>query len=168
MQEPKHTMNRNWLAYLMDSLVNSGAMPSWEAVDYLTFNLIGNPPNTQLHESKSPYETIQQFLYRVYGPIVEAASRSIHLPKESMIHMFTDISVMGNSAVLVVYFPGRNKPHQLLLLDAVKAWDLMFENTEAFNTWAQERHTWITHALKAVSIDSMFQEPAEISMALSS
>ena len=82
--------------------------------------------------------------------------------------MFTDISVMGNSAVLVVYFPGRNKPHQLLLLDGVKAWDLMFENTEAFNTWAQERHTWITHALKAVSIDSMFQEPAEISMALSS
>ena len=65
MQEAKHTMSRNWLAYLMDSLVNSGAMPSWEAVDYLTSNLIGDPPNTQLHESKSPYETIQQFLYRV-------------------------------------------------------------------------------------------------------
>ena len=85
-----------------------------------------------------------------------------------MIHMFTDISIMGNSVVLVVYFPGRNKPHQLLLLDGVKAWNLMFENTETFNAWAQERHTWITHALKAVSIDSMFQEPAEISMALSS
>ena len=168
MQKSIDARNRNWLAYLMDSLVNSGTMPSWEAVDYLTSNLIGDVPNAQLHESKSPYEAIQQFLNRVYGPIVEAASRSVYLPKESMIHMFTDISVMGNSAVLVVYFPGRNKPHQLLLLDGVKAWDLMFENTEAFNTWAQERHTWITHALKAVSIDSMFQEPAEISMALSS
>ena len=166
MQKSIDARNRNWLAYLMDSLVNSGTMPSWEAVDYLTSNLIGDVPNTQLHESKSPYETIQQFLNRVYGPIVEAASCSVYLPKESMIHMFTDISVMGNSAVLVVYFPGRNKPHQLLLLDGVKAWDLMFENTEAFNTWAQERHTWITHALKTVSIDSMFQEPAEISMAL--
>jgi len=161
-------IERNWLAYLMDSLVSSGAMPSWEATEYLTSNIIGEAPNTQLHESKSPYETIQQFLHRVYGPIVEAASRSVYLPKESMIHMFTDISVMGNSAVLVVYFPGHNKPHQLLLLDGVKAWDLMFQNTEAFNTWAQERYTWITDALKAVSIDSMFQEPAEISMALSS
>ena len=50
----------------------------------------------------------------------------------------------------------------------MKAWNLMFEDTEAFNTWAQERHTWITHALKALSIGSMFQEPVEISMALSS
>lgn len=160
--------NRNWLAYLMDSLVNSGTMPSWEATEYLTTHLIGEAPNTQLHESKSPYEAIQQFLHRVYGPIVEAASRSVYLPNESMIHMFTDISVMGNSAVLVVYFPGQNKPHQLLLLDGVKAWDLMFEDTEAFNTWAQERYTWITDALKAVSIDSMFQEPAELSLACTS
>jgi len=44
----------------------------------------------------------------------------------------------------------------------------MFQDTEVFNTWAQERYTWITDALKAVSIDSMFQEPAEVSMALSS
>ena len=143
-------------------------MPSWEATEYLSSNLIGEAPNTQLHESKSPYEAIQQFLHRVYGPIVEAASRSIYLPKESMIHMFTDISVMGNSAVLIVYFPGHNKPHQLLLLDGVKAWDLMFQNTEAFNAWAQERHTWITDALKAVSIDTMFQEPTQEAMALSS
>ncbi len=168
MQTSIHAIERNWLAYLMDSLVNSGAMPSWEATDYLTSNLIGETPNTQLHESKSPYETIQQFLHRVYGPIVEAASRSVYLPKESMIHMFTDISVMGNSAVLVVYFPGHNKPHQLLLLDGVKAWDLMFQDTEAFNAWAQERYIWITDALKAVSIDSMFHQPAEVSMVLSS
>ncbi len=168
MKTSTQKIERNWLAYLMDSLVSSGAMPSWEATEYLTSNIIGEAPNTQLHESKSPYETIQQFLHRVYGPIVEAASRSVYLPKESMIHMYTDISVMGNSAVLVVYFPGQNKPHQLLLLDGVKAWDLMFQDTEAFNSWAQERYTWITDALKAVSIDSMFQEPAEISMALSS
>ncbi len=168
MTKSTHITERNWLAYLMDSLVQSGTMPSWEATEYLSSNLIGEAPNTQLHESKSPYEAIQQFLHRVYGPIVEAASRSIYLPKESMIHMFTDISVMGNSAVLIVYFPGHNKPHQLLLLDGVKAWDLMFQNTEAFNAWAQERHTWITDALKAVSIDTMFQEPTQEAMALSS
>lgn len=168
MTKSADTPERNWLAYLMDSLVHSGTMPSWEATEYLTSNLIGEAPNTQLHESKSPYEAIQQFLHRVYGPIVEAASRSVYLPKESMIHMFTDISVMGNSTVLIVYFPGENKPHQLLLLDGVKAWDLMFQDTQAFNAWAQERHTWITDALKAVSIDTMFQEPAKETMVLSS
>ena len=168
MTEANSTTKRNWLSYLMDAVVHSGTMPSWEATEYLTSNLIGEGPNTQLHESKSPYEAIHQFLHRVYGPIVEAASRSMYLPKESMIHMFTDISVIGNSAVLVVYFPGQNKPHQLLLLDGVKAWDLMFQNTDAFNAWAQERHTWITDALKAVSIDAMFQEPTEASMVLSS
>ena len=158
--------SRNWLAYLVDSLVHSGTMPTWDATEYLTAHLIGEAPNTQLHESKSPYEAIQQFLSRVYGPIVEAASRSIYLPKQSMIHMFTDISLMGNSAVLVVYFPGENKPHQLLLLDGVRAWDMMFKNTTEFNTWAEERFQWITDALKAVSIDTMFQEPAEASMAM--
>lgn len=164
----KKPTERNWMAYLLDSLVNAGSMPSWEATEYLTSNLIGEAPNTQLHESKSPYEAIQQFLLRVYGPIVEAASRSVYLPKDSMIHMFTDISVMGNSAVLVVYFPGKNKPHQLLLLDGVKAWDLMFQDATSFNAWAEERNEWITDALKAVSIDTMFHEPAQESMALSS
>jgi len=141
-------------------------MPTWEATEYLTVNLIGESPNTRLHESKSPYETIQQFLLRVYGPIVEAASRSIYLPQKSMIHMFTDISLIGNSAVLVVYFPGENKPHQLLLLDGVRAWEIMFKNTKEFNAWAEERYMWITDALKAVSIDTMFQEPAETTMAM--
>ena len=83
-----------------------------------------------------------------------------------MIHMFKDISLMGNSAVLVVYFPGENKPHQLLLLDGVRAWDMMFQNFQDFNSWADERYAWITDALKAVSIDSMFQEPAQPSMAM--
>lgn len=157
---------RNWLAYLVDSLVHAGVMPTWEATEYLTTNLIGEAPNTQLHESKSPYESIQQFLLRVYGPIVEAASRSLYLPKKSMIHMFTDISLIGNSAVLVVYFPGENKPHQLLLLDGVRAWEMKFKNAQDFNAWAEERYIWITDALKAVSIDSMFQEPVETSMAM--
>ena len=144
------TESRNWMSYLMDSLVNSGAMPTWEAVEYLTTNLVGEAPNPALHHSKSPYETIQQFLHRIYGPIVEAASRTVDLPPQAMLHMFTDISLMGKSAVLVVYFPGHNQPHQLLLLDSIPAWDLMFETSTAFNEWAEERFGWITSALNTV------------------
>lgn len=142
--------SRNWMSYLMDSIVNSGTMPAWEAIDYLTNNLIGEAPNLNLHHSKSPYETIQQFLHRVYGPIVEAASRTVTIPSQAMIHMFTDISLMGKSAVLVVYYPGQNQPHQLLLLDSIPAWDLVFENSTAFNAWAEERYGWILSALKTV------------------
>ena len=142
--------SRNWMSYLMDSLVNSGAMPAWEALEYLTTNLIGEAPNTNLHHSKSPYETIQQFLHRVYAPIVEAASRTVELPPQAMIHMFTDISLTGKSAVLVVHYPGHNQPHQLLLLDSVPAWDLVFETATAFNEWAEERYGWIMSALKTV------------------
>jgi len=142
--------SRNWMSYLLDSLVNCGTMPTWEALTYLTTNLLGESPNPNLHNSKSPYETIQQFLHRVYGPIVEAASRSVDLPNEGMIHMFTDISLMGKSAVLVVYFPGHNQPHQLLLLDSAPAWDLVFETDSAFNQWAEERYRWIAEALKSI------------------
>jgi hypothetical protein len=138
------------MSYLMDSLVNSGAMPAWEAVEYLTTNLVGEAPNPNLHQSKSPYETIQQFLHRVYSPIVEAASRALEIPQHAMIHMFTDISLMGKSAILVVYYPGQNEPHQLLLLDSVPAWDLVFETSSAFNEWAEERYGWIVAALKTV------------------
>ena len=142
--------SRNWMSYLMDSIVNSGTMLAWEAIDYLTNNLIGEGSNLNLHHSKSPYETIQQFLHRVYGPIVEAASRTVTIPSQAMIHMFTDISLMGKSAVLVVFFPGQNQPHQLLLLDSIPAWDLVFENSTAFNEWAEERYCWIVSALKTV------------------
>ena len=142
--------SRNWMSYLMDSLVNSGAMPAWEAVEYLTNNLMGEAPNPNLHHSKSPYETIQQFLHRVYGPIVEAASRTVELPPQTMIHMFTDISLMGKSAVLVVYHPGHNQPHRLLLLDVAPAWDIVFESSTAFNEWAEERFGWIVSALETV------------------
>ncbi|GJL55161.1 MAG: hypothetical protein NPIRA02_22930 [Nitrospirales bacterium] len=143
--EPKH-----WMSYLIDSLVNSGALLSWEALDYVTSNLLGESPNAQLHHSKAPYEATQQLLNRVYGPIVEAASRTIDLPTQAMIHMFTDISLIGKSAVLVVYFPGDNQPHQLLLLDSAPAWDLVFESETHFNRWAEERYQWIIQALQAI------------------
>ena len=64
--------------------------------------------------------------------------------------MFTDISLMGKSAVLVVYFPGKNQPHQLLLLDSVPAWELVFDSDTAFNQWAEERFRWIADALKSI------------------
>jgi hypothetical protein len=57
---------------------------------------------------------------------------------------------MGKSAVLVVYFPGQNTPHQLLLLDSVPAWDLVFENSAAFDSWAEERYQWILNALQSI------------------
>lgn len=150
MSDATTSGRRNWMSYLMDSLVNSGTMPSWEALQYLVTNLLGEAPNSHLHQSKSPYETIQQFLHRIYGPIVEAASRTVDLPAHAMIHMFTDISLMGKSAVLVVYFPGQNAPHQLLLLDSVPAWDLVFVNSSAFDSWAEERYQWIVRALQSV------------------
>jgi len=150
MSDATTSGRRNWMSYLMDSLVNSGTMPSWEALQYLVTNLLGEAPNAHLHQSKSPYETIQQFLHRIYGPIVEAASRTVDLPAHAMIHMFTDISLMGKSAVLVVYFPGQNASHQLLLLDSVAAWDLVFENSAAFDSWAEERYQWIVKALQSV------------------
>ena len=140
---------RNWMGYLCESLVSTGAMPSWEAADYLTENLFGTAPNPRLHETKAPYEAISQFLQRVYNPLVEAATRAVSLPDSSMIHIFTDISLIGNSAVLVVYFPGENRPHQLLLLDAARAWELVFPDAHAFNAWAEERYGWIVEALKS-------------------
>jgi len=141
--------SRNWIGYLCEALVSTGAMPSWEAAAYFTDNLFGEAPNPRLHESKSPYEAISLFLQRVYNPIVEAATRAMDLPAASMIHVFTDISLIGNSAVLVVYFPGENRPHELLLLDAARAWDLMFPDADAFNAWAEERHAWILTALQS-------------------
>ena len=142
---------RNWIGYLCESLVASGAMPSWEAATYLTENLFGGAPNARLHETKAPYEAISQFLNRVYSPIVEAATRTVALPDSSMIHIFTDISLIGNSAVLVVYFPGENRPHELLLLDAARALDLVFQDADAFNSWAEERYGWIVEALKSAA-----------------
>jgi hypothetical protein len=147
MKTTETVMPRNWIGYICEALVSSGAMPSWEATDYLTENLFAESPNPRLHATKAPYEAISQFLQRIYSPIVEAAMRSVKLPPSAMIHVFTDVSVIANSAVLVVYFPGENQPHQLLLLDAARAWELVFPDAVAFNAWAQERYRWIESAL---------------------
>jgi hypothetical protein len=142
---------RNWIAYLCENLASSGMMPTWEAATYLTDNLFGDKPNPRLLRTACPYEDTTHLLHRLYQPLVEAATRDIPLPAASMIHVFTDVSLTGKSAVLVVYFPGQNLPHQLLLLDAAKAWELVFENSEEFNAWAEERYHWIKAALASVT-----------------
>ena len=145
----KRPRNRNWIAYLCEALVASGAMPTWEAATYLTENLFGEKPNPRLLTPANPHEVTAQLLHRLYQPIVEAASREIMLPSTSLLHIFTDISLTGNSAVLIVLFPGHNKPQQLLMLEAAKAWDLVFPNAESFNAWAEERYRQLVHALRS-------------------
>lgn len=145
----KRLRNRNWIAYLCESLVASGAMPTWEAATYLTENLFGEKPNPRLLTPANPHEVTAQLLHRLYQPLVEAASREITLPSASLLHIFTDISLTGNSAVLIVLFPGPNKPQQLLMLEAAKAWDLVFPDAESFNAWAEERYLQLVHALRS-------------------
>jgi len=149
----KRPGSRNWIAYLCEALVTSGAMPTWEAATYLTENLFGEKPNPRLLGPSNPHEVTKHFLHRLYQPIVEAASREVNLAAPSSLHIFTDISLTGNSAVLVVFFPGLNKPQQLLLLDAAKAWDLVFPDAESFNAWAEERYRLIVHALRSAAIN---------------
>ena len=145
----KRPRNRNWIAYLCESLVASGAMPTWEAATYLTENLFGGKPNPRLLTPVNPHEVTAQFLHRLYQPLVEAASREILLPSGSMMHIFTDISLTGHSAVLVVLFLGHNTPQQLLMLDAAKAWDLVFSDAESFNAWAEERYRRLVDTLRS-------------------
>jgi len=150
----KRATTRNWIAYLCESLVTSGVMPTWAAATYLTENLFGEKPNPRLLAPSNPYEVTSQFLHRLYQPIVEAASREVVLPASSRLQLFTDISLTGNSAVIVVLFPGQLRPHQLLMLDAAKAWDLVFPDAETFNTWAEERYRRIVHALRNSPVDA--------------
>ncbi len=145
----KRPRNRNWIAYHCEFLVASGTMPTWEAATYLTENLFGEKPNPRLLTPANPHEVTAQLLRRLYQPIVEAASREIMLPSPSTLHIFTDISLTGHSAVLVVLFPGHTKPQQLLILDAAKAWDLVFPDAESFNAWAEERYRLIVNALRS-------------------
>lgn len=145
--------NRNWIAYLCEALVASGAMPAWEAATYLTENLFGEKPNPRLLTPANPHEVTAQLLHRLYHPLVEAASREIMLPSASLLHIFTDISLTGNSAVLIVLFPGPNKPQQLLMLEAAKAWDLVFPDAESFNAWAEERYRRLVIALRRVLVE---------------
>lgn len=150
----KRTATRNWIAYLCESLVTSGVMPTWEAATYLTENLFGEKPNPRLLTPSNPYEVTSQFLHRLYQPIVEAASREILLPPAARLQLFTDISLTGNSAVIVVLIAGSHKPHLLLMLDAAKAWDLVFPDAESFNAWAEERYRSIVNALRHSPIDT--------------
>ena len=145
----KRPRNRNWIAYLCEALVASGTMPTWEAATYLTENLFGEKPNPRLLTPANPHEVTAQLLHRLYQPLVEAASREVMLPSTSLLHIFTDISLTGNSAVLIVLFPGHNKPQQLLMLEAAKAWDLVFPNAESFNAWAEERYRQLVNALRS-------------------
>jgi hypothetical protein len=145
----KTGVTRNWIAYLCEALVTSGAMPTWEAATYLTENLFGEKPNPRLLGTNNAFEVTAQFLQRMYHPLVEAAAREITLLPGAMLHVFTDISLTGKSAVLVVYFPGSSQPQQLLMLDAAKAWELVFADSEEFNRWAEERYRLVKSALTA-------------------
>jgi hypothetical protein len=149
----KRARSRNWIAYLCEALVTSGAMPTWEAATYLTENLFGEKPNPRLLTPSNPHEVTAQLLHRLYQPIVEAASREVMLPSASIVHIFADISLTGNSAVLLVLFPGRHKPQKLLMLDAAKAWDLVFPDAESFNAWAEERYRQLVNALRSAIVN---------------
>lgn len=149
----KRATSRNWIAYLCEALVTSGTMPTWEAATYLTENLFGEKPNPRLLGPVHPHQVTAQFLQRLYQPIAEAASREVNIPSSSALHVFTDISLTGNSAVLVVLFPGQGKPQELLMLDAAKAWDLVFPDAESFNAWADDRYRRVLHALGTAVMD---------------
>ena len=138
---------RNWISYLADALINARTMPSWEAAEYLTENLFGATPNTKLLEAKVPHEEVGQFLQRIYAPIAEAAVRDAGTQESSRVQVFTDISLMSETTVLVVAVSDEPDASQLLMLDWVRAWDLVFPNAGAFNMWAEERYQKIRRAL---------------------
>ena len=144
--------SRNWIAYLCEALVTSGVMPTWEAATYLTENLFGEKPNPRLLSPTNAYEVTAQFLHRLYRPIAEAAMRDSHLPSTDRVHVFTDISLTGNSAVLVVYLPEADQTQQLLLLDPAKAWNLVFADADSFNVWAETRYCSIFQTLQATRL----------------
>lgn len=147
------TACRNWIAYLCEALVTSGVMPTWEAATYLTENLFGEKPNPRLLGPTNAYEVTAQFLHRLYQPIAEAAMRDSGLPSTEKIHVFTDISLTGNSAVLVVFLSEALQAQQLLLLDPAKAWNLVFSDADSFNAWAETRYRSIFQALQATRLN---------------
>lgn len=148
------TASRNWIAYLCEALVTSGVMPTWEAATYLTENLFGEKPNPRLLGPSNAHEVTAQFLHRLYGPIAEAAMRDSHLPASEKVHVFTDISLTGNSAVLIVHLSQADQTQRLLLLDPAKAWDLVFAEAESFNIWAEARYRSIFQALQITRLNA--------------
>ena len=147
---------RNWISYLADALINARTMPSWEAAEYLTENLFAASPNTKLLEAKVPHEEVAQFLQRIYAPIAEAAARDAGTEECSRVQVFTDISLMSETTVLVVAVSDEPESSQLLLLDRVRAWDLVFPNAEAFNAWAEEHYQKIRRALDGKMLAAAF------------
>jgi hypothetical protein len=141
-------LSRNWISYHTDALINARALPSWEAADYLTVNLFHDSPNTKLLEAKVPHEEIAQFLQRIYGPIVEAATRQVPTHASARVQVYTDISLMSETTVLIVSISDEPKESQLLLVDAIRAWDLVFPNADAFNEWAESRYQQVLRALR--------------------
>lgn len=147
------TASRNWIAYLCEALVTSGVMPTWEAATYLTENLFGEKPNPRLLSPSNAYEVTAQFLHRLYHPIAEAAMRDSQLPSTDKLHVFTDISLTGNSAVLVVYLSETDPAQHLLLLDPAKAWNLVFADADSFNAWAEIRYRSIFQSLQTARMN---------------
>ena len=145
---------RNWISYLTDSLVNANALPAEDAIEYLTQNLFGDAPNRRLHEAKVPHEAVAQLLQRLYGPLLEAAARDANVPAEAATRLFTDVSLIGPSAVLAVCFPANDGPPQLILLDSVRTWDLVFPQADAFNAWADERYGKLYAALNTITVQA--------------
>lgn len=139
---------RNWIAYLCEALITSGEMPTWEAATYLTENLFGEKPNPRLLLPTQSYEASAQFLRRLYRPLVDAVARERDVRSGESLHVFTDISLTGRSAVLVVLLSQENESQRLLLLDAVKAWDVVFPDAESFNRWAEVRYRALHEALE--------------------
>ena len=140
-------LSRNWISYHTDALINARAMPSWEAVEYLTENLFEDSPNTKLLEAKEPHEAVAQFLQRIYGPIVEAAAREAGTEQSSRVRVFTDISLTSETTVLIVSVSEHTEASELVLIDWVRAWDFVFPNAEAFNAWAETRYQQVRVAL---------------------
>jgi hypothetical protein len=68
--------------------------------------------------------------------------------------VFTDISLTGNSAILVVHLSKADQTQRLLLLDPAKAWDLVFAEAESFNTWAESRYRSIFQALQTARLNA--------------
>lgn len=155
---------RNWIGHVCEFMVASGRMPAWDAANYLTENLFGEAPNARLHENKAPQEAISFLLSGLYGPIADAVFRDFGLPATSSLHVFTDISLLGNSAVLVVYFPGPHKRPQLLLLDAVRAWNLVFPDALSFNGWAQRRYREISSALQGAIVTEITEARSSLDL----
>lgn len=97
---------------------------------------------------QNPHEVTARFLHHLYQPLLEAASREVVSSPSATLHLFTDISLTGNSAVLIVCSLGADTPPHLLMLNAVKAWNLVFSDAESFNAWAEERYRALVRALR--------------------